>query len=194
MDLVNIMDVSEIRKRLSLNELGHNPIAGEYDDRESLNSYGCTDNESTPGVTPNTPISPPYQGGEHFTFSPGPQVVHHFTFDPVTSIQHQSQLKDSLQSLQTANKKSSEIKTKDVLLSKRVFPSRRRRHDPPTKDILKRRRLAANARERRRMENLNVAFDKLREVVPSFGDDTKLSKYETLQMAQTYITALKDLL
>lgn len=63
------------------------------------------------------------------------------------------------------------------------------------KDELKaKRRLAANARERRRMDNLNVAFDKLRDVVPSIGEDRKLSKYETLQMAQTYISALCDLL
>ena len=56
------------------------------------------------------------------------------------------------------------------------------------------RRQAANARERRRMNNLNVAFDRLRDVIPSIGEDKQLSKYETLQMAQTYINALTDLL
>ncbi|KAG8190305.1 hypothetical protein JTE90_012591 [Oedothorax gibbosus] len=60
--------------------------------------------------------------------------------------------------------------------------------------VMKKRRLAANARERRRMHSLNVAFDKLRDVVPSIGNDRKLSKYETLQMAQSYITALAELL
>lgn len=64
----------------------------------------------------------------------------------------------------------------------------------PATVVLKKRRLAANARERRRMMSLNLAFDKLRQVVPSIGEDQKLSKYETLQMAQTYIIALKDLL
>jgi len=58
----------------------------------------------------------------------------------------------------------------------------------------RRRRLAANARERRRMNNLNEAFDRLRGVVPVADDDRKLSKFETLQMAQTYIVALHDLL
>ncbi|KAJ8670714.1 hypothetical protein QAD02_001973 [Eretmocerus hayati] len=73
--------------------------------------------------------------------------------------------------------------------------SRRRSRDiPPSPTILKRRRLAANARERRRMNGLNDAFDKLRDVVPSIGADHKLSKYETLQMAQTYINALAELL
>nr|SVF01448.1 cousin of atonal [Aquarius paludum] len=69
---------------------------------------------------------------------------------------------------------------------------RRRRQPSPT--IVKRRRLAANARERRRMNGLNEAFDRLREVIPTIGADHKLSKFETLQMAQTYIAALGDLL
>lgn len=60
--------------------------------------------------------------------------------------------------------------------------------------VVRKRRLAANARERRRMQNLNKAFDKLRTYLPSLGNDRQLSKYETLQMAQSYITALYDLL
>ena len=63
---------------------------------------------------------------------------------------------------------------------------------PPV--VKKKRRLAANARERRRMQNLNQAFDRLRQYLPSLGNDRQLSKHETLQMAQTYITALCDLL
>ncbi|VVC40041.1 Myc-type, basic helix-loop-helix (bHLH) domain [Cinara cedri] len=61
-------------------------------------------------------------------------------------------------------------------------------------NVMKKRRLAANARERRRMQSLNHAFDRLRLVLPTLGNDRQLSKYETLQMAQTYITALDDLL
>lgn len=57
-----------------------------------------------------------------------------------------------------------------------------------------RRRLAANARERRRMQGLNTAFDRLRRVVPQWGQDKKLSKYETLQMALSYIVALTRIL
>jgi hypothetical protein len=63
-----------------------------------------------------------------------------------------------------------------------------------SRDVQKRRRLAANARERKRMTSLNNAFDKLRAVIPSLGEDQQLSKYETLQMAQSYINALRDLL
>lgn len=63
-----------------------------------------------------------------------------------------------------------------------------------TDNLLRRRRLAANARERRRMNNLNDAFNRLRDVIPSIGNDRRLSKFETLQMAQTYIGALIELL
>lgn len=60
--------------------------------------------------------------------------------------------------------------------------------------VKKKRRLAANARERKRMQSLNDAFDKLRQYLPSLGDDRQFSKHETLQMAQSYISALCELL
>uniref|UniRef100_A0A663E4Z9 Atonal bHLH transcription factor 1 n=2 Tax=Accipitrinae TaxID=8955 RepID=A0A663E4Z9_AQUCH len=76
-------------------------------------------------------------------------------------------------------------------------PGRHRRRRAATREVSgvqKQRRLAANARERRRMHGLNHAFDQLRNVIPSFNNDKKLSKYETLQMAQIYISALAELL
>ncbi|KAJ6661619.1 hypothetical protein lerEdw1_013858 [Lerista edwardsae] len=60
--------------------------------------------------------------------------------------------------------------------------------------LRQRRRLAANARERRRMLVLNVAFDRLRSVVPALRGERKLSKADTLQMAKIYISMLSDLL
>lgn len=56
------------------------------------------------------------------------------------------------------------------------------------------RRLAANARERRRMQGLNVAFDMLRAAVPSLVSHGKLPKYDTLQLANNYIRELQRLL
>lgn len=64
----------------------------------------------------------------------------------------------------------------------------------PSENVLKKRRLAANARERRRMDLLNRGFDRLRGVLPGLGSQHQLSKYETLQMAQSYISELKNLL
>ncbi|XP_049281251.1 protein dimmed-like [Anopheles funestus] len=79
-------------------------------------------------------------------------------------------------------------------ISALVGKDRKKDCTPTSPTVLKKRRLAANARERKRMNSLNVAFDRLREIVPSLGPDHKLSKFETLQMAQTYINALSDLL
>lgn len=56
------------------------------------------------------------------------------------------------------------------------------------------RRLVANARERKRMHGLNSAFDNLRAVLPELSGNKQFSKYETLQMAQSYIAALQELL
>jgi hypothetical protein len=66
----------------------------------------------------------------------------------------------------------------------------------PVVQLEKTRRIAANARERRRMNGLNTAFDHLRTVLPSsmFQQQRRFSKYETLQMAQSYIAALQSIL
>ena len=77
---------------------------------------------------------------------------------------------------------------------KRGRGGRKKSPRPPSPTILRKRRVAANARERRRMNGLNDAFERLREVIPSLGSDHKLSKFETLQMAQNYIGALANLL
>ena len=55
--------------------------------------------------------------------------------------------------------------------------------------VVKKRRLAANARERRRMDMLNKGFDRLRRVLPGLGPERQLSKYETLQMAERHLQA-----
>lgn len=64
-------------------------------------------------------------------------------------------------------------------------------------------RFKANQRERNRMHSLNAALDRLRAKIP-FPQDTvlydnsravqKLSKIETLRLAQNYILLLKDVL
>lgn len=63
--------------------------------------------------------------------------------------------------------------------------------------IIKERRMAANARERRRMEALNNAFERLRESVSILRSEKrkrKLSKYETLKLARIYIDGLRRML
>ncbi|XP_069810199.1 neurogenin-1 [Dendropsophus ebraccatus] len=60
--------------------------------------------------------------------------------------------------------------------------------------IKKTRRVKANDRERNRMHNLNSALDELRNILPCFPDDTKLTKIETLRLAHNYIWALSETL
>ncbi|VDN22474.1 unnamed protein product [Cylicostephanus goldi] len=56
------------------------------------------------------------------------------------------------------------------------------------------RRDKANARERRRMNNLNDALEHLRTILPVVPDEPKLTKIETLRVAQGYITYLSSIL
>ncbi|XP_032043115.1 neurogenin-2, partial [Aythya fuligula] len=56
------------------------------------------------------------------------------------------------------------------------------------------RRLKANNRERNRMHHLNAALDALRDVLPTFPEDAKLTKIETLRFAHNYIWALTETL
>ena len=44
------------------------------------------------------------------------------------------------------------------------------------------------------MHNLNTAFEKLRAVLPSLSSNKQFSKFETLQMAKSYIEALSEIL
>jgi hypothetical protein len=61
--------------------------------------------------------------------------------------------------------------------------------------VQRKRRQAANARERKRMTNLNDAFERLRHILPNAEQDSKpMSKMEALQMAQAYIKELSTLL
>lgn len=55
-------------------------------------------------------------------------------------------------------------------------------------------RVAANSRERKRMHTVNSAFDQLRELVPTYPSNRKLSKIDTLRLACTYIQDLVSLL
>ena len=65
-------------------------------------------------------------------------------------------------------------------LPKRVEGVEKRQSGPPSPLVLKKRRQVANARERKRMNGLNDAFERLCEVIPNLDSDHKLSKFKTL--------------
>ncbi|XP_055527234.1 basic helix-loop-helix neural transcription factor TAP [Wyeomyia smithii] len=74
--------------------------------------------------------------------------------------------------------------------------SRITRNRSPTQvqKIKRFRRLKANDRERNRMHTLNEALEKLRLTLPTFPEDTKLTKIETLKFAYNYIFSLVQVL
>uniref|UniRef100_A0A915DZ22 BHLH domain-containing protein n=1 Tax=Ditylenchus dipsaci TaxID=166011 RepID=A0A915DZ22_9BILA len=55
-------------------------------------------------------------------------------------------------------------------------------------------RQAANVRERRRMCSINVAFIELRNEIPTFPYEKRLSKIDTLNLAIAYINMLEEIL
>lgn len=65
------------------------------------------------------------------------------------------------------------------------------RHRVPSAESHQRQRQAANARERKRMESLNRAYERLRGTLPNTSH--KLSKHDTLLMALCYISQLRSL-
>ncbi len=67
------------------------------------------------------------------------------------------------------------------------------RKKPLSASVRLKRRAAANARERKRMNGLNEAFARLRGVLPCLRD-RPLSKMEALQMARSYIEELAAVL
>ncbi|CAF1047436.1 unnamed protein product [Rotaria sordida] len=54
-------------------------------------------------------------------------------------------------------------------------------------------RLEANARERERVHNLTAAFESLRQVIPMYGDQPKLSRLSILRIACSYVLVLGSL-
>ena len=54
-------------------------------------------------------------------------------------------------------------------------------------------RLEANARERERVHNLTAAFEALRQVIPMYGDQPKLSRLSILRIACSYVLVLGSL-
>ncbi|XP_064091519.1 protein atonal-like [Macrobrachium nipponense] len=118
------------------------------------------------------------------------------TTTPLSAIENKHELHQQTAAAAAASKSSSSSSSSSSKAARgNSRCNRKQRAGREVTEVLRRkRRLAANARERRRMDNLNKAFDRLCAVLPKMYDDRKLSKYDTLQMAQIYITTLSDLL
>ncbi|VDL48735.1 unnamed protein product [Hymenolepis diminuta] len=89
--------------------------------------------------------------------------------------------------------------TESVINDQRVERKKRRgpKKKPLTKEReerMRNRRARANDRERNRMHGLNRALEALRQRMPVFAANQRLSKIETLRLAKNYIRALTDIL
>lgn len=97
------------------------------------------------------------------------------------------------QSQQPSTSNQSKMSNQPAGTKKRQRNSKSRPKSPSLVIKLKRnRRLKANDRERNRMHMLNNALEKLRQVLPSFDDNGKMTKIETLRFAHNYIWALSE--
>lgn len=101
-------------------------------------------------------------------------------------------------SLRQKTEKGLELK-KDIITqrSKKCIDKNRPKQKPPP--LSKYRRKTANARERNRMREINVAFETLRRAVPHISNtvtsgNEKLTKITTLRLAMKYIQALRQAL
>ncbi|EUB60251.1 Neurogenic differentiation factor 6-A [Echinococcus granulosus] len=111
---------------------------------------------------------------------------------------HQQQQQMALNSL---NATVSMIDFGDQADTEALSRSHRKKRGPKKKpltkereDRMRSRRARANDRERNRMHGLNRALEALRERVPVFSANQRLSKIETLRLAKNYIRALTDIL
>lgn len=68
-----------------------------------------------------------------------------------------------------------------------------RREQRNYKNMTRERRIEANARERTRVHTISAAFDTLRQAIPSYSHNQKLSKLSVLRIACSYIMTLSTL-
>ena len=133
-----------------------------------------------------------------------------------TNIQSSQPVESSLENFRNTSENLESSRrpacSKDALMANRPLSKWKRKQERERLmlplHVRQKRRLAANARERKRMTSLNDAFARLRSILPkkqtySDSEDTEdslqnpnkeLSKMEALQMAQAYISQLSEML
>ncbi|XP_049865861.1 basic helix-loop-helix neural transcription factor TAP [Pectinophora gossypiella] len=159
------------------------------------------DSLATPSSTHSTPIKPDADIG--ISLTPTKEAVRRKLFSDEYEFPFQLEetkvFNDNIQISNTSTPVKKERMPKDPNKPKRKYANgknRVTRCKSPTQilRIKRNRRMKANDRERNRMHMLNEALDRLRCVLPTFPEDTKLTKIETLRFAHNYIFALSQTL
>lgn len=151
--------------------------------QQSINISTCSDNISP--TLARVPIQNQYQM-DNFTPNLGIQTSTPIKINPRNN--NSNTINDN-----NNNSNDSQMRPKRKYA---VGKNRMTRSRSPTQvmRIKRNRRMKANDRERNRMHTLNEALEKLRLVLPTFPEDTKLTKIETLRFAHNYIFALGQVL
>ena len=132
---------------------------------------------------------------DNTTPSPSTPDSNKMDAETTSSVCRESRNKPKKQKKSSKTKTDSDENSSNGGKRKRYTRSRCRNRSPSCVQRIRRhRRLKANDRERNRMHSLNDALDGLRQVLPKFPDDTKLTKIETLRFAHNYIWALSEML
>ena len=153
--------------------------------------FDTSENDETLNLTP-----PPVDASGCYSLPGYPYPAQQYQYyDNSLSYESQHQIvNDSYQASQPEQATPTPSQTQAGAKPRKGKGGRKKNLYPPTQVVMKHRRSMANARERRRMNGLNDAFERLREVVPNVNSEQKMSKIETLLVAQTYIKALAKLM
>lgn len=145
---------------------------------QQMNMSACSDT-SLLNVTMNSPLMAQTQLMDEFT--------------PNLGLQTSTPIKANAKNTNNNNNNDNPVRPKRKYA---VGKNRMTRSRSPAQvmRIKKNRRMKANDRERNRMHTLNEALERLRLVLPTFPEDTKLTKIETLRFAHNYIFALEQVL
>lgn len=143
---------------------------------QQMNMSACSDS-SLLNATMNSPLMGHTQLMDEFT--------------PNAGLQTSTPIKGNVKNNNNNNNEPVRPKRKYAVGKNRMTRSR---SPSQVMRIKKNRRIKANDRERNRMHTLNEALERLRLVLPTFPEDTKLTKIETLRFAHNYIFALEQVL
>jgi hypothetical protein len=178
--------------------MGYSEVSPSYDTASIGGPISPSSDYSSSSSTSSSPPPPP--------FSPYSGLASSYLADfsvAKNSHHQQSQLGDdfgqhvSVESRRLSGGRTPPPATEEDENSMAYCTRRTRDHNRlpriPPLAVLQKRRLAANARERKRMNKINTAFERLKRVLPGL-ENKELSKFESLQLAQDYILHLAQIL
>ena len=140
------------------------------------------------------------QASELSAFEASPPTHHHRTTgtSPLSSASSTSFVDGELGSVvkgaSVASMRRANLSTEqvaDILASEGSRRPRRPTVEDDEDDVRQARRLLTNKRERWRQQMVNEAFQNLRQLIPTFPPDKKLSKHDVLRQAARYIVFMQ---